>query len=128
MPTTAMQFVEVGNLGNANDTADSNGLSFGKVDYYYNISKYETTYGQYVEFLNAVAKSDPHGLFNPGMQDDKLLNGITRTGSDGTYSYTVAGPTTYDATTNLNQNPEGSKNKPVNYGHLEKSTRHLIPA
>ena len=55
MPTTAMQFVEVGNLGNANDTADSNGLSFGKVDYYYNISKYETTYGQYVEFLNAVA-------------------------------------------------------------------------
>ena len=115
MPTTAMQFVEVGNLGNANDTADSNGLSFGKVDYYYNISKYETTYGQYVEFLNAVAKSDPHGLFNPGMQDDKLLNGITRTGSDGTYSYTVAGPTTYDATTNLNQNPEGSENKPVNY-------------
>ena len=90
MPTTAMQFVEVGNLGNANDTADSNGLSFGKVDYYYNISKYETTYGQYVEFLNAVAKSDPHGLFNPGMQDDKLLNGITRTGSDGNYSYTVA--------------------------------------
>ena len=62
----AMTFVPVGNPGNDNDTA-SNGLSFGKVDYYYNISKYETTYGQYAAFLNAVAKSDPNGLFNQGM-------------------------------------------------------------
>jgi formylglycine-generating enzyme required for sulfatase activity len=115
MPTTAMEFVPVGNLGNSNDALDSNGLSFGKVDYYYNISKYETTYGQYVEFLNAVAKSDPYGLFNPGMQQDLLLNGINRTGVDGSYIYTVAGPTSTDATTGLNQNPEGSVNKPVNY-------------
>jgi hypothetical protein len=83
MPTTAIEFVPIGNLGNSNDAADSNGLAFGSVNYHYNISKYETTYGQYVEFLNAVAKSDPNGLFNPGMQDDKLLNGINRTGVDG---------------------------------------------
>jgi len=111
MPTTAMEFVPIGNLGNSNDAADSNGLSFGKVDYHYNISKYETTYGQYVEFLNAVAKSDPNGLFNPGMQDDKLLNGITRTGVDGNYTYSVA-PSTGSP---LTQNTEGSENKPVNY-------------
>ena len=115
MATTAITFVPVGNPGNANDTADSNGLAFGKVDYHYNISKYETTYGQYVEFLNAVASSDPHGLFNPGMQEDLLLNGINRTGADGSYSYTVAGATSLNPTTGLNQNPEGSENKPVTY-------------
>jgi hypothetical protein len=108
MPTTAMTFVPVGNPGNAND-APSNGLAFGSVNYHYNISKYETTYGQYVEFLNAVASSDPHGLFNPGMQQDLLLNGINRTGPDGSYSYTVAGATSLNTTTGLNQNPEGSE-------------------
>ena len=111
MTATPMAFVPVGNLGNDNDTADPNGLQFGKVDYHYNISKYETTFGQYVEFLNAVAKSDPNGLFNPGMQDDKLLNGIIRTGVDGSYSYSLA-PSTGSSST---QNPEGSVNKPVNY-------------
>ena len=103
----AIEFVPVGDLGNANDELDSNGLAFGRVDYNYNIAKYETTYRQYVEFLNAVAKSDPNGLFNPGMQDDKLLNGITRTGVDGSYIYSLAPISS--------ENPEGSENKPVNY-------------
>ena len=94
-------FVPVGDMGNANDEADSNGLVFGRVDYHYNISKYETTYGQYVEFLNSVAKSDPYQLFNDGMQIDKLLNGITRTGADGNYRYTLIDSI--------------SANKPVNY-------------
>ena len=62
---TTIEFVTVGDLGNANDEADSNGLAFGRVDYSYKIGKYEITFGQYVEFLNAVAKTDPHGLFNP---------------------------------------------------------------
>jgi formylglycine-generating enzyme required for sulfatase activity len=111
MPTTAMEFVPVGDLNNANDALDSNGLAFGSVNYHYNISKYETTYGQYVEFLNAVAKSDPNGLFNPGMQQDLLLNGINRTGQDGSYIYSVAASTSPSSS----QNPEGSENKPVNY-------------
>ena len=97
-----MEFVHVGNLGNAPDDSE-----FGSVGYNYDIATYETTYGQYVEFLNAVARSDPNGLFNPGMQYDLLLNGITRTGVDGSYSYSVAPSST--------QNPEGSENKPVNY-------------
>jgi len=45
------------------------------------------------------------------MQYDKLLNGITRTGVDGNYIYSVA-PSTSPSS---NQNPEGSENKPVNY-------------
>jgi formylglycine-generating enzyme required for sulfatase activity len=49
------------------------------------------------------------------MQQDLLLNGITRTGVDGNYSYTVAGATSLNPTTGLNQNPEGSENKPVTY-------------
>ena len=89
-------------MGNANDTS-----GFGSVSYNYNIAKYETTYGQYVDFLNAVAKSDPNGLFNPGMQSDLLLNGINRAGESGDYSYSVAPSTSI--------NPEGSINKPVNY-------------
>ncbi len=39
----------------------------GGVDYTYRISKYEVTAGQYTEFLNAVATSDPHGLYNTNM-------------------------------------------------------------
>ena len=97
----SVEFVPVGNAGNANDEPDSNGLEFGQVNYNYNIAKYETTYGQYVEFLNAVAKSDPYGLFNPGMQDDKLLNGIARTGTDGNYNYRLL--------------DSASTNKPVTY-------------
>ena len=98
---TTIEFVSIGDSGNANDEPDSNGLEFGSVDYSYKIAKYEITFGQYVEFLNAVAKTDPHGLFNPGMQYDKLLNGITRTGEDGDYSYSLVD---FDST-----------NKPVTY-------------
>ena len=104
IPTsTLMEFVSVGNSGN--DPDGSGG--YGSVSYNYDISKYETTYGQYVDFLNAVAKSDPNGLFHLGMEDDLLVNGITRTGNDGSYSYSVAPSTTI--------NPEGSLYKPVNY-------------
>jgi hypothetical protein len=105
----AIEFVPIGNLGNANDEADSNGLAFGRVDYQYNISKYETTYGQYVEFLNAVAKSDPYQLFNEGMEIDKLLNGITQTGTDGNYRYSLIDSI--------------SANKPVNYVNFLDAVR-----
>lgn len=96
-----IDFVPVDDLGNASDNPDSNGLTFGGVDYSYNIAKYETTYGQYVEFLNAVAKSDPYQLFNDGMQIDKLLNGISRSDKDGNYRYNLL--------------DSDSANKPVNY-------------
>jgi sulfatase modifying factor 1 len=106
---TAIEFMSVGDPGNANDEPDSNGLAFGRVDYNYKISKYEITFGQYVEFLNAVAKTDPNGLFNPGMQDDKLLNGIARTGENGDYRYSLLS--------------SASTNKPVSYVNFLDAVR-----
>ena len=46
--------VPVGNPGNANDPI----FSLGAVSYSYRISTYEVTVGQYVAFLNAVARSE----------------------------------------------------------------------
>src|SRR3982751_1822002 len=83
--------VPVGNPGNAPDTRhDATG--FGSVDHFYQIGKYEVTTGQYTEFLNAVAKADPNGLYNTAMGDPDGLLGpnIQRTGSSPTYSYSVA--------------------------------------
>jgi hypothetical protein len=55
-----IEMVPVGNPGNAADTRyDATG--FGSVGYNYQIGKYEVTVGQYIEFLNAVAKADPNG-------------------------------------------------------------------
>ncbi len=105
----SFEFAPVGNPGNPYDTADSNGLRFGQVNYSYSLAKYETTYGQYVVFLNAVARSDPHELFNPGMQYDKLLNGISREGTDGNYSYVLLDSVSAD--------------KPVNYVNFLDAVR-----
>ena len=58
-----IDMVTVGNPGNAPDTR-YNGISVGSVDHVYQIGKYEVTAGQYTEFLNAVAKADPNGLYN----------------------------------------------------------------
>jgi len=74
-------------LGN---TADATG--YGAVNYEYRIGKYEITIGQYVEFLNAVAKSDPYGLYNSSMATDWNVAGILRTGNSGTYAYSAIEP------------------------------------
>ncbi len=82
-----MDFVIVGNPGNL---PDSNGL--GAVSYGYKIGKYEVTIGQYVDFLNAVAKSDPYGLWDPRMETGAygwVPGFIARTGTPGNYSYQV---------------------------------------
>jgi formylglycine-generating enzyme required for sulfatase activity len=85
-----IDLVPVGNPGNAPDTR-YNGISVGSVDNYYQIGKYEVTAGQYTEFLNAVAKADPNGLYNPAMGNPAGLGAnIQRTGSSPNFSYTVA--------------------------------------
>src|SRR6476620_6143949 len=89
--------VFVGNAGNANNTPPA--LPVGAVDHEYWIAKYEVTVGQYAEFLNAKAKSDPLGLYNTNMGSD-VFGGITRSG--------VSGGFTYAAKTDMG-------NKPVNY-------------
>ena len=58
----------------------------------YQIGKYEVTAGQYTEFLNAVAKDDPNGLYHTAMAIPGGLIGtnIQRSGSSPNFSYSVA--------------------------------------
>jgi formylglycine-generating enzyme required for sulfatase activity len=102
-----IEWVYVGDPGNPPDTevmtccVGSVGTTgYGSVAYGYFISKYEITNAEYVEFLNAVARSDPKRLFNPDMQDDARQGGITRSGAAGHYQYAAKA---------------GFENRPVNY-------------
>ena len=84
---TSLQFVTVGDPGNAADPS----TGYGAVPYSYQIGKYDVTIGQYVQFLNAVARTDPYGVYNP-MQDSyypKLA--IVQSGVSGSYRYSIAG-------------------------------------
>ena len=84
-----MDWVPVGNPGNAPDTASNCiGADCGQVNYNYYISKYDVTNAQYAEFLNAKAASDPHSLYNSAMASD-VNGGIIQSGSSGSYTYAV---------------------------------------
>src|SRR5262245_31718927 len=78
--------VSVGNANNAGDV-QSNGI-FGRVTSDYRIATTEVTNTQYVAFLNAVAASDPVGLYNTSMGFNSR-GGIVRSGSSGSYTYSV---------------------------------------
>jgi formylglycine-generating enzyme required for sulfatase activity len=97
MPTgqTSLQFVTVGDPGNAPDTTvESDGTTgYGSVGYVYQMGEYDVTVGQYVQFLNAVAKTDNYGLYNVNMGPDDYYSavGISRSGNSGSYNYSVTG-------------------------------------
>lgn len=93
-----IDYVPVGNAGNAADAATSS--LYGAVAYAYNIAKNETTISQYAAFLNAVAATDTYELYNTSMASDSVIAGITRSGSAGSYSYSVVA---------------GSENKPITF-------------
>jgi len=85
-----MDWVNVGNAGNAADTADGDRFTtgvqrYGAVAYAYQIGKYEVTNAQYGAFLNAAAKTDNYALYNSNMSG----LGISRSGSSGSYTYSV---------------------------------------
>ena len=71
--------VPIGFAGNAPDPT----TGYGSVGYEYRIGTTEVTNAQYAAFLNAVAATDTHALFNPGMAG--TFGGITRSGVDGGY-------------------------------------------
>lgn len=85
-----IETVPVGNPRNDPDTRYAT-PGYGSVACAYNISKYEVTTGQYTAFLNAVAKTDTYGLYNPSMDTAVSSYGcnIKRTGSSGSYTYSV---------------------------------------
>ena len=97
-----MDWVTVGNPGNANDST-----GYGGVSNAYRISTYEVTAGQYTDFLNAVAATDTHGLYNESMDSSSDGCQITQNGTSGNYTYDFSG------------RPSGTEadwsNRPVNF-------------
>ena len=90
---TVVETVPIGNAGNFPDTeimSTDGTTGYGSVRDAYQIGRYEVTARQYTEFLNAVAVTDTHGLYNPEMWSDAVGAKIDQSGSPGTYSYTVA--------------------------------------
>ena len=91
-----IETVPVGNPGNAGELsgygAGGSGPDriCGAVDYVYNIGKYEVTAGQYTEFLNAVATTDPYKLYHTSMWSYTYGCKIERSGTPGSYTYSVA--------------------------------------
>lgn len=89
--------IPVGNPGNAGELSGQGAGGWGPdricgaVNYMYHIGKYEVTAGQYTEFLNAVAATDMYGLYNANMWSSSYGCKIERTGSWGSYTYSVAG-------------------------------------
>jgi formylglycine-generating enzyme len=84
---TSLSFVSVGDACNVADSA----TGYGSVAYNYQMGKYDVTFGQYCQFLNAVAKTDTYGLYNSWMASYLPTIGITQSGSSGNYSYSVTG-------------------------------------
>lgn len=91
--TVTMDWVNVGNPGNSADPL----TGYGAVGHEYKIGKYEVTNNQYAAFLNAVAPSDPHGLYSSSMANISW-GGIAQSGASGSFTYAVK---------------EGMGNKPV---------------
>jgi len=82
-----LETVAVGHVGNA---PDSHGDGYGAVSYAYRIGTYEVTAGQYCQFLNAVAKTDTYGLYDPLMNSDEegcQITQITLPGGDYAYDF-----------------------------------------
>ena len=93
----SIETVTIGNPGNSGELSGEGAGGYGPdricgaVDYVYNIGKYEVTAGQYAEFLNAVADTDTYGLYNTSMWSSSYGCKIERSGSSGSYTYSVAG-------------------------------------
>ena len=83
------EWVTVGNPGNAPDPLNEViVLGIGSVTYKYRIAKHEVTNDQYAEFLNAVAATDTHALYN-ALMGSRARGGITQSGSSGGFTYAV---------------------------------------
>jgi formylglycine-generating enzyme required for sulfatase activity len=85
---SAQVTIEFRTVGNAGNAGDPNAFGRGAVAYEYRIGAFEVTNAQYAAFLNAVAASDPSGLFNANMGSDPR-GGIARSGTAGSFTYAV---------------------------------------
>jgi formylglycine-generating enzyme required for sulfatase activity len=100
-----IELVTVGDPGNDPDTRlqESGVIQCGAVAYEFRMGRHHVTIGQYAAFLNAVARSDPHGLYSPQMATNLNIAGIARSGVPGKHAYTVM------------ENGGDSSNRPITY-------------
>jgi formylglycine-generating enzyme required for sulfatase activity len=102
-----IDMVTVGNPGNGTDTSGRpNTAGFGRVDYSYQIGKYDVTIGQYTAFLNAADPNgnNPNDIYNEKMKDDRNIAGIRYTaGASAGAKYSVI------------DNGGNSSNRPITY-------------
>jgi formylglycine-generating enzyme len=88
MAVVTIDYVPVGNPNNAAQVVGSS--SYGAVSYSFQIARNEVTVDDYVQFLNAVAKtSDPNGLYNASMGSTAISGGISKTTTLGVSTYAV---------------------------------------
>ena len=108
-----METVPVGNPGNAGEQSrlPRDTTYYGGVAEPYLIGKYAVTAGQYRDFLNAVAASDPYGLYNASMDSDSWGCQITQLGTSGSYTYDFSGGTVEAP----GSTAADWENRPVNY-------------
>ena len=130
------EWATIGDPGNACDTSVAPYYKcIGSVSETYRISKYEVTNAQYAEFLNAVAASDPNELYDPSM--GVAIGGITRSGSAGSYSYSVIpgreekpvnNVSFWDAVRFANWLHNGQPSGAQGYSTTERGAYYLTPA
>jgi formylglycine-generating enzyme required for sulfatase activity len=95
-----IEMVKIGDINNSPDPV----ILVGSVAYEYQIAKYLVTIGNYVTFLNAVASvNDTYSLWNPKMSTDMIIAGISRQGSQGSFTYVAM------------ENSGSSANRPITY-------------
>lgn len=93
---TSLETVAVGDPGNTGELSGSGAGGYGpnrtcgSVGYNYSIGKYEVTAKQYTEFLNSKATTDTYGLYNISMWSSSYGCKIQRSGTSGSYTYSVA--------------------------------------
>jgi formylglycine-generating enzyme required for sulfatase activity len=142
--SVVIDWVTIGDPGNAAQSAANRTHSFSGGDGYgavadtFRMSRNETTIAQYAAFLNAKAASDPYGLWNSSMASDASIAGINRSGSSGSYTYSVTGsalrPITYvswfDAArfANWMHNGQGSGDTETGAYTLNGATSGTAPA
>ncbi|MEX2170423.1 MAG: LamG-like jellyroll fold domain-containing protein [Pirellulales bacterium] len=85
-----IETVLIGDSGNSGDPRVMNdGTSgYGGVAYEYRIGKYEVTNDEYAVFLNAIATTDTHEIYEASM-GNTVQGGIVRSGGAPNYTYTV---------------------------------------
>ena len=74
-------------IGSPGNDADTNGR--GSVARPFQMGRFEVTNAEFIELLNAVAKSDPNSLFNFDIMTDSDRGGILQSGSPGNFTYTL---------------------------------------